>query len=339
MAGEGLGYALDDEHRTQTLEDLAYETVAQETPAVVGIGDVAVDHVVDRDTLEEQDDDLETRDWFPQAGESVVVDDVPDYVKEGDSELFPGGRSPNQSAAAALSGANTAFLGKSNGDDIVIDALAEYGVDTDHVRYDETKETSTSYVFTEADGENRIAFTRGANSQLDPAYIDGTGYEVLQEAEYVVLNNGDPDDTLHHVLDLLDGMDDGPDAVFDPAPADGAEQFLEYDSVTVVTPNETEYAALADDLEAYDGTTIITSAAGASIDDEYHVDAPDVAPVDTTGAGDTFAGYLAGCLSQGMEIDEAAEYAVHAASLSVTEHGAQDGIPAMDAVETFMDNR
>ncbi|MDY6776875.1 MAG: PfkB family carbohydrate kinase [Candidatus Nanohaloarchaea archaeon] len=60
-------------------------------------------------------------------------------------------------------------------------------------------------------------------------------------------------------------------------------------------------------------------------------------PVDTTAAGDTFNGYLAGRLSQGHSMDEAVEYAVHAASLSVTREGAQPAIPSFDEVREFME--
>ena len=57
------------------------------------------------------------------------------------------------------------------------------------------------------------------------------------------------------------------------------------------------------------------------------VPAPRVKAVDTTGAGDAFCGALAGALSDGATLVEAARWAVRVAAVSVTRHGAQGGLP------------
>ena len=49
--------------------------------------------------------------------------------------------------------------------------------------------------------------------------------------------------------------------------------------------------------------------------------------VDTTGAGDAFAGALSARLAEGDDIVQAAEYAVKVAALSVTKAGAQPSYP------------
>jgi ribokinase len=51
-----------------------------------------------------------------------------------------------------------------------------------------------------------------------------------------------------------------------------------------------------------------------------------VAAIDTTAAGDAFNGAFAVALSEGLSAPEAARFAVTAAAISVTRHGAQ---PAM----------
>jgi len=59
----------------------------------------------------------------------------------------------------------------------------------------------------------------------------------------------------------------------------------------------------------------------------YKVDA-----VDTTAAGDTFAGVFATMVVSGKTIDESVELAQRAASISVTRHGAQQAIPYLPQI-------
>jgi ribokinase len=53
---------------------------------------------------------------------------------------------------------------------------------------------------------------------------------------------------------------------------------------------------------------------------------------DTTGAGDTFTGYLVAGLMAGREMPEALRFATVAAALSVTKHGAVSSIPRGEEV-------
>jgi ribokinase len=52
-----------------------------------------------------------------------------------------------------------------------------------------------------------------------------------------------------------------------------------------------------------------------------------IQPVDTVGAGDTFCGYLASSLDQGMAFEEALARATTAASLTCLSKGTQSAIP------------
>lgn len=323
------------------------------TPDVVSVGDVIHDAVIPYDAV---DDNLQSADWMPAAGESTVVDTVPDTVADYVAEMQPGGRAPNQAVAAAQSGAETRFYGKQSPESDATAVLDDCGVDLDPLETDPVKERSVSYVFVEDDGENRIAFSRGANSILDQDYLD-TCFDRyrMADADYLLLNNGEPDAVLDYVLETVDALDDGPAVVFDPVPVTGAADRLGHDCVAYVTPNKHEYEALADALDAYNGTVVRTGAdevvveqsadipdntgyaPAAAVDGTYTVETPDVDPVDTTGAGDTFNGYLAGCLAQGMDERMAVEYATVAASLSVTEDGAQHAVPAFAEVDAFLD--
>ena len=58
-----------------------------------------------------------------------------------------------------------------------------------------------------------------------------------------------------------------------------------------------------------------------------------VEAVDTTAAGDTFAGYLAAGLAEGIEMEQALRRASAASALTVSGMGAAPSIPVRDAVE------
>ncbi len=95
-------------------------------------------------------------------------------------------------------------------------------------------------------------------------------------------------------------------------------------------------AALALAVRTSAPAIITLGAEGALIANDGSVtraSAPPVEPVDTTGAGDTFAGAFAAELARGVSVEEAAHFAVVAASLSVTAPGARGGMPNRVRVE------
>ena len=57
--------------------------------------------------------------------------------------------------------------------------------------------------------------------------------------------------------------------------------------------------------------------------------------VDTTGAGDTFNGFVTAALSMGESLCDAARMAAVAAGISVTRHGAAGSIPTKAEVEEY----
>ena len=57
-----------------------------------------------------------------------------------------------------------------------------------------------------------------------------------------------------------------------------------------------------------------------------------VQPVDTTGAGDTFTGYVLAGMDRGMPMAQAIAQAMRAAALMVTRHGTADVIPDLKEV-------
>jgi ribokinase len=68
---------------------------------------------------------------------------------------------------------------------------------------------------------------------------------------------------------------------------------------------------------------------------EINMPAYPVIPVDTTGAGDTFTGYVLAGLDRGQPMLQAMKTASKAAALMVTRHGTADVIPDLAEVQAF----
>jgi ribokinase len=66
---------------------------------------------------------------------------------------------------------------------------------------------------------------------------------------------------------------------------------------------------------------------------ETYFDAIKVKPVDTTGAGDTFTGYVIAGLDRGLPMAQAINLATQAAGLMVTRHGTADVIPDLKEIQ------
>ena len=332
MPGEGLGRDLDEQAYDAVL-GTADETEEYENKSVGSVGDFIVDHVVEIEAGSRYDDELEAHEsyeWFPEAGESREVDEVPAWVKEADGMVAPGGKATNQAYAAAKSGVETRMYGRTGGDTDAHVSLEDAGVILDGMEQT-AADTGRAYVLLEEDGENRILCYKDEGTLIDQDYVDDQ-FDAIMAEDYLLATNGMEKDVLTHLFARLEGREDRPTVIFDPSPLQNAEKALEYESVDYVTPNEVEYQALEDELADDTYTVIETMADGAELDGEQVAYSPDVDVVDTTAAGDTFNGYFAGGLAAGLEEEEAVQYAVNAASLAVTEKGAQPSIPDHEEV-------
>ena len=100
------------------------------------------------------------------------------------------------------------------------------------------------------------------------------------------------------------------------------------------------FAAFGEDLPV-EGLLITRGSAGAEYRDMasgqvWHQPAFTVDAVDTTGAGDCFAGWFAAGLARGDDVAQALRHASAAAALQVTRKGAGDAMPDRAEVEDFL---
>ena len=110
--------------------------------------------------------------------------------------------------------------------------------------------------------------------------------------------------------------------------------------VTVLVVNEGEAEALgAEALEQIPHLVTTLGAAGAHYrgpDHDFHVNAPKVDVVDTTGAGDAFTGALAVAWSLGVEPLSAIQRACAAGALAATKVGAGSASPDSAAIDDMV---
>lgn len=307
--------------------------------AAASFGSVNVDRVrrVSDDRVAEL---AASHDWFPAAGETVRLEDPPEGLRDPD-EIHLGGKGANQAVAAASAGADARMYGAIGADATrfgVHERLAERGVDPGPLATVETW-TGTAHVWVTPDGENRIAIEGGANATLGPDYAAEFA-DAMVDAGALLLQNEIPAVAMDAILERFDAADGPPPVVFDPAPAPGSEELLGHDALAVITPNESEYAHLEPALATFDGTVVVTlGAAGVRVEQPdgttWTLDAPSVDVVDTTGAGDAFAGYLAADVAAGAALRDCVERAVAAGALSTTRAGAQ-AAPERERVESFL---
>lgn len=317
---------------------------------VVSLGSVNVDRTWDlsSDRLYE----FERRyDWFPDAGETVRIDDRSrlvalerDLEAEGISpRTVVGGKGTNQAVAAARALGEATLLGCVGSDESeygVRETLATRGVDVDRVAVTD-RETGTAFVFVDEIGESWIAIVGGANDAVDAAYVDRHD-DRIRRADALLLQNEIPAATAERVLERLecDPESERPTIICNPAPADGAEPLLDR-AVDVVVVNEAEYAALESSLADFEGTVVRTQGPDDVVveDRPLRITPPTVEPVDATGAGDAFCGYLGALLAAGATLERALEVATVAGSLTTETAGVGNAIPSRKRVRDALENR
>lgn len=253
----------------------------------------------------------------------------------------PGGKGFNQAVAAARAGAKTTFvcsLGDDAGGAMARALAAQDGLQL--VAEPSSESTGTGGIYVDAHGRNTIVIGPGANAVLSPGFIEGQRARV-GAAQVVLAQLESPVETIEAALQLA--REAGVLTVLNAAPANAQSTIGLLKATDVLTPNETEFAALlgrhvgerigADDVAATDGNTlhalcrkllpggtvIITlGSVGAFIShaDEqlrgdtqpyYRVAAESAQTIDTTGAGDAFNGALVASLAQ----QPAAPFAQH----------------------------
>lgn len=280
---------------------------------------------------------------LPRPGETVHGSDI---------AQFAGGKGANQALAARRAGAKVRMVGAVGGDDFAGAALAELrAAAVDLTAVEERGDTTGVAVITvDEAAENMIVLSPGANLRCDAGQIPAEAFAA--------------GGTLMLQMEITEGESF---AAARAARAAGARVILSlapfqplapeaFSDISILLVNETEASDLAGHykiegagheeilqaLAGYLGVTLVATlgaegaAASENGGDVIRVASPKVEPVDTTGAGDTFAGVLAAGLDAGDDLPGAMRRAAVAGALACTKEGAQPSFPTRAEIDQVL---
>jgi ribokinase len=267
-----------------------------------------------------------------RPGETVTAQHV---------ERRPGGKGANQAVAAAAAGADVAMLGAVGDDPAgarMTEDLRRRGVNTESVRTVDGVSTGTAYVTVTSDGENTIVLDPGANRFVDAASVEAA-WSALPPARVLLSLLEIPLDGV--ITAVRFAAERGMRSVVTLAPAQPVPgELLSGLDPLLVNEHEAAFLLQTDDLGGHvleaarellrlgpKSVVVTAGAAGAAVADGATARLLPAVPVaevvDTTGAGDAFAGALAASLARGEDLDAAVAAGLRAGADAVQRVGAR----------------
>lgn len=291
-------------------------------------------------------------DRLPRPGETLIGDHF---------AMVPGGKGANQAVAAARAGADTVMVGRVGDDlfaDLLIENLRNEGIDDSAVSRVEQTTSGVAHIRVDGKGENDIVMVPQANKAMTPEVVEAA-ISSARPGDVALLQLEVPPETTVAAARLCAAREML--VVLDPAPAANLDPAV-WAGVHVVTPNEHE-AFLLTGIEVTDtesatraghwfldqgvhhaiitmagaGAVVVSAAGSASTEPQVQTFEPfKVTAVDTTAAGDAFAGALASGLAAKLGWNESIRRAMAAGALAVTKEGASPSLPTRAAIDELL---
>ncbi|MGO4859866.1 ribokinase [Arthrobacter sp. 2MCAF14] len=270
----------------------------------------------------------------------------------------PGGKSANQAVAASKLGGTVSLIGAVGNDpngDMLLASTQGAGVDVSRVRRSADVATGVAVIAVDANGENNIIISAGANGTLAPADVSADAFD---EAAVLCL-------CLEVSLETVEAAaktahDAGATVLLNLSPyAEIPQSLAALSDVLLVNAHEASmflgdaemphpgaHASAWESVRSQfaerglqrvlvtlgsHGSVVLDSLA-ASGEQISRIAPTKVNAVDTTGAGDAFTGAVAARLAAGETLAEAAAFASVAAALATTKKGTQAAYPGAEEV-------
>ena len=250
-----------------------------------------------------------------------------------------GGKGANMSVAIARAAARAVHIGAVGADGRwAVERLLEYGVDTRNI-VELDVPTGHAVIMVDDHGENAILLFPGANRALTETHI-ASALMAATEADTFVFQNETSAQIEGATLASAKGMR----VVYAAAPFDAQAVEAVLPMLDILVMNAVEAQQLTDALGMTLGALpvrdVIVTLGGEGcrwINTDAGTDqmfpAIPVTPVDTTGAGDTFTGFLVAGLDRGLPMEQAISLGQQAGAIMVTRHGTADVIPDLKDIE------
>lgn len=300
-------------------------------PAIAVVGSINMDLVVQCAKL-------------PQPGQTLLAHS---------SREVCGGKGANQAVAAARAGGQVTMIGRVGADafaDRLVANLEHAQVGTEHVQRTADCASGLAVVAVEDGGENSIIVAPGANGRVTVQDIY-QARSAIEQSAILLLQLEVPLPAILAAIGIARAA--GIRVILDPAPAPGAcpPDLLQVD---LLCPNETEAAAIvgrpvASLQQAESAARSLRSRGSANVavtlgsrgtllaagDRTQLVEPFSVEAVDSTAAGDAFAGALAVYWAETGDLLEAVALGNAAGALAASRPGAQPSMAARREIESL----
>ena len=283
---------------------------------------------------------------LPRPGETLIASDF---------AMTLGGKGANQAVAAARAGVETHIIA-AVGDDVfrelTLGALTREGVDTAAVQVLDGHTGIAHIRVDTATGQNDIAYVPNANHRLTVDHTEQALRGLSDRIRVVLVQLEIPIAVIEAASRLCRELD--LQFIIDPAPAHPLPDEI-WPGVAVVKPNEFEAGILTGTqvtdqksaaragrwfVDRGAATALITlgerGVLAITADGVEKFPAFPVQPVDTTAAGDAFAGALGAALAQQRSWRDVISRALAAGALAVTVRGASPSLPTAAQIEAFL---
>lgn len=281
---------------------------------------------------------------FPTPGTTTVARSY---------DEISGGKGANQAVSAAKAGAHVSMLGRV-GDDAfaqrLLGSLKGHGVDCTHVLTTPDCESGLAMIMLDQTGQNSIVVVEGSNGRFTPQDIKHL-QDVIQSIDVMLLQLEIPLETVQEVVEIARAANVR--VILDPAPVPDTlpSALLQVDlicpneheaeqltGITVDSPEQALAAAQALHAKGARHVVITLGGRGSFLFDENGgrmISAFETNVVDTTAAGDAFAGALAVYWAQHGDLDEAVRFGNAAGAIAASRMGAQPSMGTRSEIESL----